>query len=137
MPETSVAVPISMLIPIGGAIVAALGWLFNLQGRVKTMESDFATYKSSQAENSAQYRAAAGSEFATLNVARHDANNRLHLLTGRLDLCEERHRTFVAEQRRVEHRLSSDHQLSGQLARLQRSLQSGKVVDLSEALEED
>lgn len=137
MAEHSISIPISMLLPLAGAIVAGLGWLFNLQGKLKAHEQEFVAYRAAQAEASASYRSTVASDLATLHAAKHDLNNRLHEMRGRLDLCEERHRTFVSEHRRELQRLNADHQLSAQLARFQRSLQQGKVVDLQEALDED
>lgn len=137
MPEHTITIPVSMLLPLGGAIVAVLGWLFNLQGRVKAAEQEFAAYKATQQESSTSYRATVATELTALHSAKHEQNNKLHAHTGRLDLCEERHRTFVGEHRREVQRLSADYQLSLQLARLQRSLQAGKVVTLDDALDED
>jgi hypothetical protein len=137
MTEHAITIPVSMLLPLGGAVVAVLGWLFNLQGRVKAQEQEFTAYKAAQQESSAQYRTTVAAELSALHAAKHDQNNKLHTHSGRLDLCEERHRTFVAEHRREVQRLSADYQLSQQLSRMQRSLQAGKVVTLEDALDED
>lgn len=110
MTEHAITVPISMLLPLAGAVVAGLGWLFNLHGKVQRLEADLSTN-----------RTAVGGVTSEISTT-----------VRRLDLCEHTHREFAAQYRRDQLRVAQDLQLVGRIERLQRLQERGAVIPLTD-----
>lgn len=124
MSEHGVTVPISMLLPLAGAIVAGLGWLFNLQSKIRLLEVDFT-----------QHKTAVTSRLDGLAATDGQTAERLNAKARRLDLCEHTHREFAAQYRRDQLRVQQDLALAGRIERLQRLQERGRVIALDDSAE--
>jgi hypothetical protein len=132
MAEHSIQIPIALLLPLGGAIVAVLGWFFTLRGRIEVLEGRLTALGTAQGAIQSEM----STRLSALATADQALTTRLDEKKRRLDLCEERHATFVQQYRRDMHRVASDITIATRIERLRRSQQGGQVIAFTD-VEED